>query len=306
MHRRYATYSAYPGRPLRFLKNLLEDRSGKTITADDVTARFSEETGLPLFLLNDAVKLDLEDTQRWFGSQVIGQPEAVALIIDLLATVKAGLTRAGRPIASLMFIGPTGVGKTEMAKSLAEFLFQNRERMIRFDMSEYADPIAVNRLIGGIWGAAGLLTSKVREQPFVVLLLDEFEKAHPSFFDLLLQVLGEGRLTDSSGRLADFTNAVVIMTSNLGAETFKRSALGFRDGASATSAARAHFLKEVRAFVRPEFFNRIDRIVPFAPLDEATRRATNSSLLKTFPPPQKNGKARCWRFTLYSSSARIA
>jgi len=270
LHRRYATYSAYPGRPLRFLKNLLEDRNGKTITADDVTARFSEETGLPLFLLNDGVKLDLEDTHQWFGSQVIGQPEAVALIIDLLATVKAGLTRAGRPIASLMFIGPTGVGKTEMAKALAEFLFQSRDRMIRFDMSEYADPIAVNRLIGGIWGAEGLLTSKVREQPFAVILLDEFEKAHPSFFDLLLQVLGEGRLTDSSGRLADFTNAVVIMTSNLGAETFKRSALGFRDGASASVAAREHFLKEVRAFVRPEFFNRIDRIVPFAPLDEAT------------------------------------
>ena len=270
LHRRYATYSAYPGRPLRFLKNLLEDRDGKTITGDDVTARFSEETGLPLFLLNDAVKLDLGDARAWFGKQVIGQMEAVALIIDLLATVKARLTRAGRPIASLMFIGPTGVGKTEMAKALAEFLFQSRDRMIRFDMSEYADPIAVDRLIGGIWGAEGLLTAKVREQPFAVILLDEFEKAHPSFFDLLLQVLGEGRLTDSSGRLADFTNAVVIMTSNLGAETFKRSALGFRDGASAAGAAREHFLKEVRAFVRPEFFNRIDRIVPFAPLDEAT------------------------------------
>jgi ATP-dependent Clp protease ATP-binding subunit ClpC len=270
LHRRYATYSAYPGRPLRFLKNLLQDRKDEIISAGKVTERFSEETGLPLFLLNDEVRLDLPTTQEYFGERVIGQAESVSLVVNLLATVKARLTRAGKPIASLMFIGPTGVGKTEMAKSLAEFLFRDRNRMIRFDMSEYADELSVTRLIGGVWGKEGLLTAKVREQPFAVILLDEFEKAHPSFFDLLLQVLGEGRLTDSLGRVADFTNAVVIMTSNLGAETYKQSALGFREGKSVAEKAREHFLKEVRAFVRPEFFNRLDRIVPFAPLDEAT------------------------------------
>jgi ATP-dependent Clp protease ATP-binding subunit ClpC len=270
LHRRYATYSAYPGRPLRFLKNLLQDRKDEIVSEAQVTERFSVETGLPLFLLNDETPLDLHATHLWFSERVIGQPESVNLIVDLLATVKARLTRAGKPIASLLFIGPTGVGKTEMAKSLSEFLFRHRNRMIRFDMSEYADDFAVTRLIGGIWGKEGLLTSKVREQPFAVILLDEFEKAHPSFFDLLLQVLGEGRLTDSLGRVADFTNAVVVMTSNLGAETYKQSPLGFREVDNAVQQAREHFLKEVRAFVRPEFFNRIDRIVPFAPLDEAT------------------------------------
>ncbi len=272
LHRRYATYSAYPGRPVRFLKNLLQDRpEGKTLNAEDVTAAFSRETGLPRVLLDEREELDLAAARAWFAQRVIGQPDAVDLIVDLLATVKAGLTRPRKPIASLLFIGPTGVGKTEMAKSLAEFLFQDRNRMARFDMSEYSDPFAVNRLIGGVYGQAeGLLTSKVREQPFAVVLLDEFEKAHQSFFDLLLQVLGEGRLTDSMGRVADFSNAVVIMTSNLGAESFQRGLVGFGQAAATRAAASKHFTNAVRAALRPEMFNRIDRIVPFAPLDEAT------------------------------------
>jgi ATP-dependent Clp protease ATP-binding subunit ClpA len=276
LHRRYATYSAYPGRPLRFLHNLLKEREFyKTVKASDVTAAFSRETGLPLFLLEDSVPLDLPATHAWFTERVIGQMDAVNLVVDLLATVKAGLVRPRKPIASLLFIGPTGTGKTEMAKSLAEFLFQDRHRLIRFDMSEYSDPIAVQRLIGGVGSSEGLLTSKVREQPFAVVLLDEVEKAHPQFFDLLLQVMGEGRLTDAAGRVADFCNAVVIMTSNLGAESYQRSVKGFseafaKDDDSTRQRASQHFLKEVRAFVRPELFNRIDRVVPFAPLSEST------------------------------------
>ncbi|MGH9769578.1 MAG: AAA family ATPase, partial [Blastocatellia bacterium] len=275
LHRRYASYSAYPGRPVRFLKNLLQDRpEDKTLNAplsvEDVTAAFSRETGLPRALLDERERLDLEGVREWFASRVIGQPDAVDLIVDLLAMVKAGLTRPRKPIASLLFIGPTGVGKTEMAKSLAEFLFQDRNRMTRFDMSEYSDPIAVNRLIGGVFSQEGLLTAKVREQPFAVILLDEFEKAHPSFFDLLLQILGEGRLTDSMGRVADFSNAVVIMTSNLGAESFQRGLTGFGQAAATRQAAGKHFTNAVRAALRPELFNRIDRIAPFAPLDEMT------------------------------------
>jgi ATP-dependent Clp protease ATP-binding subunit ClpC len=273
LHRRYATYSAYPGRPLRFLKNLLQDHLKTTrnpMTAEDITAAFSRETGLPRVLLDEREKLDLDETRAWFASHVIGQPDAVDLIVDLLAMVKAGLTRPRKPIASLLFIGPTGVGKTEMAKSLAEFLFQNRQRLVRFDMSEYADPIAVNRLIGGTFGSEGLLTARVREQPFAVVLLDEFEKAHPLFFDLLLQVLGEGRLTDAIGRVADFSNAVVIMTSNLGSDAFQRGLIGFGDAAAMRRAANNHFINAVRQALRPEMFNRIDRIVPFAPLEEET------------------------------------
>ncbi len=276
LHRRYATYSAYPGRPLRFLKNLLADRPADGLLAGgDVTAAFARETGLPLFLLEDSVRLDLAEARRWFAGRVIGQGEAVDLVGDLLATVKARLTRPRKPIASLLFIGPTGVGKTEMAKALAEFLFGSRQRLTRFDMSEYADPLAVQRLVGGSAAGEGLLTARAREQPFAVILLDEFEKAHPQLFDLLLQVLGEGRLTDSAGRLADFCNSVVIMTSNLGAASYQQGRAGFgepggEDHKRVRDEAREHFVREVRAFVRPEFFNRIDRVVPFAPLDEET------------------------------------
>jgi ATP-dependent Clp protease ATP-binding subunit ClpA len=279
LHRRYASYSAFPGRPLRFLKNLLQDRpEEKTLNAEEVTEAFSRETGLPRVLLDERERLELESVRAWFASRVIGQPDAVDLIVDMLAMVKAGLTRPRKPIASLLFIGPTGVGKTEMAKSLAEFLFQDRNRMSRFDMSEYASPIAVQRLIGGSFGQTvdgsaegeGLLTAKARQQPFAVILLDEFEKAHPSFFDLLLQILGEGRLTDAMGRAADFSNSVVIMTSNLGAESFQRGLVGFKQAAGARQAASKHFTTAVREALRPELFNRIDRIVPFAPLDEAS------------------------------------
>jgi ATP-dependent Clp protease ATP-binding subunit ClpA len=271
LHRRYATYSAYPGRPLRFLTNLLHDRpDGQPLGAAEVIQAFTRETGLPRFLLEDAVRLDLDATRDQLARRVIGQPEAVDLVVDLLATVKAGLTRPRKPIASLLFIGPTGVGKTEMAKSLAEFLFGDVGRLTRLDMSEYADEAAVQRLIGGGIGAEGVLTARIREQPFAVVLLDEFEKAHPLLFDLLLQVLGEGRLTDAAGRLADFSNAVVIMTSNLGAETFQQGAFGLGAGGAARGEAREHFTRAVRAAVRPELFNRIDRIVAFAPLDEAT------------------------------------
>lgn len=265
LHRRYATYSAYPGRPLRFLKNLISDlHYDSEINQKDVIKAFSLETGLPFFILDDETKLDLKLTEEWFSKHVIGQDEAVHLVVDMLAMIKARLARTSKPIASFLFIGPTGVGKTEMAKSLAEFLFQNKARLSRFDMSEYADPFSVKRLIGGSFGAEGLLTAKVREQPFSVILFDEFEKADPLFFDLLLQVLGEGRLTDSAGKLADFRNAVVIMTSNLGAEAFQKGALGFQNEDLASAAK--HFTRAVKDFLRPELFNRIDRIIPFTPL----------------------------------------
>ncbi len=306
LHRRFATYSAFPGRPLRFLQNLRRDHQSAPVSrgasapgqGDEsvrglthpgspedrqsliapraVVAAFARETGLPLWLLDDAVPLDLSATRDWFAERVIGQPEAVSLVVDLLATVKAGLRREHKPLASFLFLGPTGVGKTEMAKSLAEFLFGasagHDSRLIRIDMSEFSDPLAVQRLIGGSSESEGILTARVREQPFAVVLLDEFEKAHPALFDLLLQVLGEGRLTDGAGRLADFRNCVVIMTSNLGAATFQKGSVGFAGQSVDRQRSAEHFVKAVREFVRPELFNRIDGIVPFGPLDEDTAR----------------------------------
>lgn len=283
LHGRFSTYSAMPGRAIRFLRGLLAGASAMATSDDgrpsiapleaaDVTEAFSRETGLPKRMLDPREPLPLDETRQWFADRVIGQRQPVELVVDLLATVKAGLARPGKPLASLLFIGPTGVGKTELAKTLAEFLYQDAQRMIRFDMSEYGTEAAIQRLIGGLGEPRGLLTQRVRDQPFMVVLLDEFEKAHPLLFDVLLQVLGEGRLTDSRGCVADFTNSVVIMTSNLGVESYRPAGLGFGGGEGAELTIREHFEREVRGYLRPEFFNRIDCIAPFLPLGEATLR----------------------------------
>ncbi|CAG1773210.1 hypothetical protein BAC2_03742, partial [uncultured bacterium] len=268
LHRRFATYSAWPGRPLRFVRNLIRDAEPETtLSARDVTAAFSRETGLPLAMLDEDAELKLDELREFFAKRLIAQDRAIDLVVDLLATFKAGLSRPKKPLASYLFIGPTGVGKTEMARTLAEYLFGDRNKLSRFDMSEFADASSVRRLIAGKHGE-GVLTARVREQPFAVILFDEFEKADPSFFDLLLQVLGEGRLTDARGQVADFTTSVIIMTSNLGAQSYMQGGLGFASE-SAAKKAEAHFAKEVRNFLRPELLNRIERIVPFMPLDKA-------------------------------------
>ena len=270
LHRRFAPYSAYPGRPLRFITNLVHDwQATEPVDAPAVCRAFSDATGLPLMLLDPAVPMVPADVTRWLADRVIGQRAAIDAVVRTLTTVKAGLVRPGRPIASMVFAGPTGVGKTELAKTLANFLFRSPDRMIRIDMSEYADPWSIDRLIGYGFGDEGLLTSKVREEPFSVVLLDEFEKAHPRFYDLLLQVLGEGRLTDAGGRTADFCSTVIIMTSNLGAREFGRGALGFETGDDEQGHAATHFTDALRQHLRPEIFNRIDNIVPFEPLGEA-------------------------------------
>jgi ATP-dependent Clp protease ATP-binding subunit ClpA len=298
LHRQFATYSVSPGRPLRFLRNLLDDlcfprdgeppgdstvkRSGsgrnrrkqgesvpqRYFHAEEVTRAFSEETGLPLFMLEPLEPLDMNAARKWFEKRVIGQTLAINRVLDLLALAKAGLNRRQKPIGSLLFIGPTGVGKTELAKALAAFLFGSEDRMIRFDMGEFSDPMAHIRLIFSRGQEEGLLTARVREQPFSVILLDEFEKASPRVFDLLLQVLGEGRLTDAAGRVADFSNTVLIMTSNLGVKSYQTGSLGF--GFSDRVDPVEHFTSEVKKFLRPEMFNRIDSIVPFGPLDRET------------------------------------
>jgi ATP-dependent Clp protease ATP-binding subunit ClpA len=266
LHRRFATYSAMPGAPLGFLKRMVFSATQESVySAEDVARQFSKETGLPSFLFDDQATFDPDAIERQLGSELIGQHEPVRRITALLTLLKARLTRGDRPLVSLLFIGPTGVGKTEMAKALARLLYRDASRLLRLDLSEYASPAAAIRLIGMPGEGDGTLTSPIREQPFSIVLLDEFEKADPAVLDLLLQVLGEGRLTDASGRFADFRNAVIILTSNLGAETFRSSGFGF--SASSGNDAAEHFQREVRRFVRPELLGRLDGIIPFYPLD---------------------------------------
>ncbi len=275
LQKRYMPYSGFPGKTVRFLESLLLNYRKRYDELDGSTVvhRFCEETGMPDFMVAPEVEFDPEYARAFFNENVFGQNQAVDTLTDLLASVKTGLTRGGSPIASLLFVGPTGVGKTETAKLLAEFMFGDRERMIRFDMSEYSEPWSVPRLAGADFHSDGLLSSAVRQEPFSVVLFDELEKAHYSFFDLLLQILGEGRLTDGRGRTVDFCSTIIIMTSNIGAQDFRVEKLGFGQSENPAGEAAAHFMSEVQAFFRPELFNRLDRIIPFAPLTRETMRA---------------------------------
>ena len=194
LSRRFSPYSGMPGRPIRFLESLLLDFHSGITTVDKITRRvviqrFSEESGLPLFMIDPEIPLPLEEIKKTFNQEISGQAFAVDNVLNMLATVKTNLSFSGKPIASYLFVGPTGVGKTELAKVLSKFMFGHQDRMIRFDMSEFAHPSAVARLIGSSFFSDGLLTSAVRRTPFSVLLFDEIEKADRGFQDLLLQIL---------------------------------------------------------------------------------------------------------------------
>lgn len=275
LNKRYTPYSGFPGKPIRFLESMLLNaknipRKGKakaTLERSHVIKAFCDETGMPPLMVDPAISMDLEVVRQFFASNVFGQTHAIDRLVDLLASVKTALLRQGKPIASMLFVGPTGVGKTEMAKVLAEFMFGSRDRMIRFDMSEFSTPHAVTRLTGEHYFSDGLLTSAVRRTPFCVLLFDELEKAHGSFNDLLLQILGEGRLTDSQGKVVNFCSAIIIMTSNIGAQRLQQGSISFQDQQDANTEAE-HYLGEVRRYFRPEIFNRIDQVIPFYSLDK--------------------------------------
>jgi len=294
--RRFMPYRAFPGKAARFLEEMVRDalpgqeRSPvlRTLSRNDAIASFTRATGLPALIVSDELAMRVPEVRGYFEERLLGQPDAVEAMVDLITVIKASLNDPNKPLGSFFFVGPTGVGKTELAKVLAEFLFGSRDRMIRFDMSEYASADALPRLIGTAWktDSEGELTRRVREQPFCVVLFDELEKAHREVFDALLAVLGEGRLTDANGRTADFRNAIIIMTSNLGASRREMQEIGFGATVRDTQAAsderlRAHFTKQAEQFFRPEFFNRIDRIVAFRPLTlDAMRLITRRELGK--------------------------
>lgn len=273
LNKRYTPYSGFPGKPIRFLesiligskakqKQLLQKKQLYVLNRTEVIKSFCEETGMPTFMVDPAIPMDLPFVAHFFHSNVFGQNHAVGILVDILASVKTALLRQGKPIASMLFVGPTGVGKTEMAKVLAQFMFGSRDKMIRFDMSEYSTPYAVTRLTGESYFSDGLLTSAVRREPFCVLLFDELEKAHPLFNDLLLQILGEGRLTDSQGKVVNFCSSIIIMTSNIGAKKLQNNDIGWVEDKTEQREAE-HFTNEVRRYFRPEIFNRIDQVVPF-------------------------------------------
>ncbi|HQU60866.1 MAG TPA: AAA family ATPase, partial [Saprospiraceae bacterium] len=279
LNRRFSPYSGMPGKPIRSLESLLInkrstlDKAAESlhISRSEVIHQFCEETGMPRFMADPAIPMDTVAIKADFNSKIFGQEAAVDSIVDLLAAVKTALTRTGKPIASLLLVGPTGVGKTELAKTLAEFMFGNRNRLVRFDMSEFSTPYSILRLTGTSYFTDGLLTSAIRREPFSVLLFDEIEKADPHFFDLLLQLLSEGRLTDNQGKLANFCSTIIIMTSNIGAQNLSQNPIGWTQEPE-KEQVKAHFLSEAQKYFRPELFNRIDQVIPFAPLDKFTVR----------------------------------
>ena len=235
------------------------DESVRTLTADEVSEAFARSTGLPLEIISDVHTASLAAVRARLETGVVGQPQACQVAARVITRLKAGLTDPSRPIGSLLLVGPTGVGKTELAKQLTRYLFGSADRMIRLDMSEYMMPGSAARLLAVGRGVSSLV-QRVRSQPLSLVLLDEIEKAHPEVFDLLLAMLGEGRMTDVLGRLTDFSMSLVVMTSNLGVTRTATPGFGGR------RAEGAELVGEVRKHFRPEFFNRIDHVVPFGSL----------------------------------------
>jgi ATP-dependent Clp protease ATP-binding subunit ClpC len=273
--------------------NRRKERDESIVTEEDIATIVSSWTGIPVKKLREEDSERLLHMEDVLHQRVIGQVDAVTAVARAIRRARAGLKDPKRPIGSFIFLGPTGVGKTELARALAEALFGDEDAMVRFDMSEYMEKHSVSRLLGAPPGyvgyeEAGQLTEAVRRRPYSVVLFDEIEKAHPDVFHVLLQVIEDGRLTDAKGRMVDMRNTVVIMTSNVGANLIKKEArMGFRSesmaatGAKDYEAMKERVTDELKRTFRPEFLNRVDEIIVFHSLDEAHMRQIVGLMLKS-------------------------
>ncbi|WP_291136672.1 ATP-dependent chaperone ClpB [Flavobacterium sp. UBA7663] len=259
---------------------LAENQAGTSlikeeVTREDIAEVVAKWTGIPVMKMLQGEREKLLRLEEELHRRVVGQEEAIEAVSDAVRRSRAGLQDMKKPIGSFLFLGTTGVGKTELAKALAEYLFDDENAMTRIDMSEYQERHSVSRLVGAPPGYVGYdeggqLTEAVRRKPYSVVLLDEIEKAHPDTFNILLQVLDEGRLTDNKGRVADFKNTIIIMTSNMGSAIIQEKFENLKGGIdAATEAAKVEVLGLLKQIVRPEFINRIDEIVMFTPLTNA-------------------------------------
>ena len=242
------------------------------VTEEEIAEIVSKWTGIPVSKMLEGERDKLLRMEESLGSRVIGQQEAIIAVSNAIRRSRAGLSDPNRPTGSFLFLGPTGVGKTELTKALASFMFDTEEAMVRIDMSEFMEKHSVARLIGAPPGyvgyeEGGYLTESVRRKPYSVILLDEVEKAHPDVFNILLQVLDDGRLTDGHGRTVDFRNTVIIMTSNMGSDVIQEMS-----GEENYDAMKEAVLNIVGTHFRPEFINRIDEIVVFHPLNREQLR----------------------------------
>jgi len=272
--KQFLSTSDGPGQPLRLLDRIKHYENEKRAIGEPeeispafIDKVFSIYSGLPLFVVNDRQTLKVNEIRKWFRERVIGQEAAIESIVESIVMFKAAINDPAKPLGAFLFVGPTGVGKTELAKALAIFLFGSERRLLRFDMSEFSDYNSFQMLVGDPdrINVPARLTEPVQQQPFQVVLFDELEKGHANIRDLLLQILDEGRLSDARGKLVNFKNTFVIVTSNVGAREASRQSIGFGDGNS--NVQNNEKLREgLETFFRPEFLNRFQDIVPFHPL----------------------------------------